>query len=344
MATFQDARDGLDALILEKGARLTPAQKDQYIQEAAKRFSRRLPLIKVAEIIGDGGFDYDLPADFELGFSTITPPVYFPWNPDFQHPDELEPKDWEIFLKPTGKVFRMLTFTIPINQKALIRFTARHNASPVAITDTVEILSGAGTSVATTLFSAAVDVESAKGLRAFVRVASGAGELEVELQSSEDGLSFAPIGIFEPFTAAGDQVELLEKAKVSKKFRLKYTVISGGPFVLEATLERETSTPSFTIPDAVLDAFNLFSAHITARALQSFYAGLSSGTIAGDTSDYEGKSSFWKTNADDWMIDFKREMEQIPKDEETGTPFGSADWDIHFSDGHRMLSHHPRLR
>ena len=69
MATFQDARDGLDALLQDKGARLTTPEKDKHIVEAGRLYSRRRPRVIADEIAGDGGFTYVLPSDYIDGFS-----------------------------------------------------------------------------------------------------------------------------------------------------------------------------------------------------------------------------------------------------------------------------------
>ena len=188
-----------------------------------------------------------------------------------------------------------------------------------------------------------IDVESAKDIQIFLKIAAGSGTLAVEIQASENGVDFFPIGAFDNLIGSGTFAELLDKFKVSKKIRLKYTVSAGGSFTLGATVGREGTAGTFTIKDDHLDAFSYLAASMAAAALQAFYAGTSSSSLNSDVTDYESKATFWKELGAAWKENFEEEMQRITPSEEAAAG-AIGEWDIKGQADYTYQLHNERLR
>lgn len=340
--TFEDARVGLDRLLKDGARNLTPDDKDDHIKHAARIFSRRFPRKLAVETTGDDGFEYDPPAGFVDGFSTITD-IIFPWDPTEQDPDRLEHKDFRLFDGPTGLKIRFITDRPTTTQQFLTVFTAPHTADSEGA-DVIGVLSAAGTVLTGSgITSSSVDVESASDAQVYVQVTGAAGTLlDIIVQASEDNSNFHDIAAFNGITGLGNFLFPLPKEKVSKFIRLKYTT-TGGSFTVEARVVKAGAAGTLTVADHSLDALLFLAAAIASQALADFYSNLIDSQLEGETTDYEGKATFWQANHDKWDARWKEEEAKIGPSR-GATAFAQAEWDIKGSTGFEPLTHPSRLR
>lgn len=344
MPTFQEARDGLDALLKDGKGNLTPDDRDKAIINAARAFSRKFPRILAIATPGDNGFEYDLPAGYVEEFSTIAE-IRFPWDPDEQNPTKLELKDYNVFDGPNGRKLRFIRDTPTVSQEFLTIFTAPHVVDATGNTDTIGTFDAAGAVIAGSNINSGndIDVETAEDVQVFIKVSAAAGTLlDVIIQASSDGVDFADIGAMREITGVGTFVEAVPKAKVSKFIRLKYTT-TGGSFTIEATVVQEISSDNFTIKENHLDAFLYLAASIAAQALANFYSNLVDSQLEGETTDYEGKATFWQNNQKDWETRWVDERDAIAPSK-GATAFATFEWDLRGSTGYSMLTHDERDR
>ncbi len=59
-----DFRTKTRRLMQDEAGKLKTEETDSFILEALSYFSKDYPQIQVADIAGDGGYQYDLPADW----------------------------------------------------------------------------------------------------------------------------------------------------------------------------------------------------------------------------------------------------------------------------------------
>ena len=345
MGSFADARTGVEKYLKDKRVNLSREELDDIIIDAVRRFSRRVP--RRLAVAVDGLDDHDYPIALIPGFVedvSHIKEVFFPYTQSEQDPTRLELKDFELFQRDDGLVLRFKRDSPTTIQKFLVQFTTTHTATATGAPEDISDLSPTGTVLGPGVStSQIIDVESAKDIQIFLKIAAGSGTLAVEIQASENGVDFFPIGAFDNLIGSGTFAELLDKFKVSKKIRLKYTVSAGGSFTLGATVGREGTAGTFTIKDDHLDAFSYLAASMAATALQAFYAGTSSSSLNSDVTDYESKATFWKELGIGWKENFEEEMQRITPSEEAAAG-AIGEWDIKGQADYTYQLHNERLR
>lgn len=343
MATFQDARDGLDALLEDEAGKLQPDKKDRIIKDAARTFQRESPRVIALAVTGDGGFEYPV-ADitgFVDGFSTILD-LYFPWDEDNQDPVPLEPKEYTLFDHPDGTTLRFRGSRPQTSDEFLIVFSAPHTATPDDV-ETTGTLSADGTIVDGTATSTPILTNDARDARIYAKVTDASGaSFVITVQMSDNQEDWYPAGRFNVISATGNFILPLEKKKVSKYMRLSYET-TGGAFTFGTKIEWESDTGSLTIKDHDLDAFAMLCASFAARALGGFYAGLVDSQLSGDTADFESKSAFWDNLADKWIEEWKGKLPKLTKNRKV-RKFGQGSWDLKGTGGWSYLTHDERHR
>ncbi|MCX5888065.1 MAG: hypothetical protein NTY36_01270 [Deltaproteobacteria bacterium] len=146
MSALSDFDAKLVIVIQDKAAMLSAPERQAFLLEAVSRYSQDRPLVAAAQIAGDGGFDYDLPDDWEEGFSDVRQ-VEYPAGQ--QQPEIPDDNDWLLYQTKDGKVLRFLAFSPSATETILLTYTVRHQASgdgttvPAADQDAVVNLAGA---------------------------------------------------------------------------------------------------------------------------------------------------------------------------------------------------------
>jgi hypothetical protein len=146
MPVLSDFDAKLVIVIQDQAAVLSANQRQAFILEAVSRYSQDRPRELAAEIAGDGGYDYDLPDDWEEGFSGGRQ-VEYPAGQ--QQPIILDDNDWMLYQAVAGKKLRFLACTPLANETILFTYTVRHQVTaqactiPAADQDAVVNLAGA---------------------------------------------------------------------------------------------------------------------------------------------------------------------------------------------------------
>lgn len=93
------------------------------VTEALKRYSKHRPYWKVADITGNGGHDYPLPADWSEGLSAAQGIEY----PVGNIPETiLDAADWKLYATPTGKKLRLITSTPKATETFRLVYSTLH--------------------------------------------------------------------------------------------------------------------------------------------------------------------------------------------------------------------------
>ena len=123
MSSIIDYQIKQDALLKDGAAILTQPEKDIFIQAAVKLYSRHRPLERAADLAGNGGFDYPLPAGWIDGFSE---PVSVEYPVGTQQPEMVPMEDLTLYRSPTALMLRFLRFSPAIGQTARLIYTTQH--------------------------------------------------------------------------------------------------------------------------------------------------------------------------------------------------------------------------
>ncbi len=73
---LQELNKKIGRIIQDDADILKGSEIDSFILEALSYYSKDAPYLKVADIAGDGGYQYDLPNDWQEGFSYIANPAH----------------------------------------------------------------------------------------------------------------------------------------------------------------------------------------------------------------------------------------------------------------------------
>jgi hypothetical protein len=124
-------REKVRQLVRDGAEVLDEVDYDFVIGEALKRYSRIKPRGVVAELEGDGGYDYALPAEYDEGFSVVAQ-VEYPAGR--RQPELVDRLDWRVIRTPAGTVLRFLRDTPREGERIWVPFTALHTATDDATT------------------------------------------------------------------------------------------------------------------------------------------------------------------------------------------------------------------
>lgn len=129
--TYAQFKDKVSEIVQDDAGILTVIERDNFIQEAVKIYSRHRPLEVVKDIAGDGTFDYpvstDLPA-WVKGFSMIKSIEY---PADQREPVYVDEGNYLIYEKETGQFIRFLSDRPASTEKIRVSHTALHVLSEV---------------------------------------------------------------------------------------------------------------------------------------------------------------------------------------------------------------------
>lgn len=128
LATF---RADVGKMIRDSAGILQSADLDFAIQEAVKRYSRIRPRVVVADLAGDGSYDYDMPAAFDPDLGQLKEVEYPAGEREKRVVDEL---DWTLYRSPAGLKLRFLAHTPEAGETIRVTFTARHTVDAVSTT------------------------------------------------------------------------------------------------------------------------------------------------------------------------------------------------------------------
>lgn len=112
---------------------LLPDDFNGNILEALKRYTKARPLELVADIVGNAGHDYDLPAGWSQELSTIVSIEYPIGNIPETYVDR---DDHKIYATPTGRKIRLIADKPPVTASFRATFTGLHTEATLPEIDT----------------------------------------------------------------------------------------------------------------------------------------------------------------------------------------------------------------
>ncbi len=122
---------GIQRLVKDGAGVLDGPDYDFYIAEALKRYSKSKPRKPVADIAGDGSYDYDMPSPFDPEFSRVTE---VEWPAGRRVKETVDALDWTLYESPTGTKLRFLSSTPGAGTTIRVTFTAMHTVSESSTT------------------------------------------------------------------------------------------------------------------------------------------------------------------------------------------------------------------
>ena len=103
---------------------ITSAQVDECVLQAVDLWSKYKPQHLIADIAGDGDYDYNLPASFTLGFSQIEK-IEYPLGE--REPSYLDPDDYTVYKTASSTAqIRFYRHTPATGETARVSYTAQH--------------------------------------------------------------------------------------------------------------------------------------------------------------------------------------------------------------------------
>ena len=126
---LDDFQTAVERLVRDGAGVLGPADHDQYLQDAAKRLSRVEPRRVVADVAGDGSYDYTLPDPYDPSFSEVIEVEYPAGQRD---PSIVDRLDWTVYRTPSGPALRFRADTPAVGETIRVTFTALHTIEPDA--------------------------------------------------------------------------------------------------------------------------------------------------------------------------------------------------------------------
>lgn len=105
------------------------------VAKAMDAHSKHRPVLAVQDVAGDGGFDYAVStlSAWVSEFSDIQE-VEYPVDDTVRNVSILEPDDWTIYEKPSGKVLRLLSDKPSAAESMRITYTGRHTCDGTGCT------------------------------------------------------------------------------------------------------------------------------------------------------------------------------------------------------------------
>ncbi len=126
--TLAEIRNQIKLKVQDQAGILADSDIEAIIAAALPQFSKDRPRVRVVDIAGDGGYEYDLPLDWLPGFSAIKTVEY---PADEREPVYLEDDDWVVYQTPDGLKLRFLGDTPAAGLTARITYTTLYQGSVI---------------------------------------------------------------------------------------------------------------------------------------------------------------------------------------------------------------------
>lgn len=133
MSTLTDYQSKINATVQDDAGHLTTTERDLFLQEAVRRYSKDRPQVKTTDITGAGSFNITLPTDWLRDFSSVVS-IWYPYKSTDQTPLYLERSAWIIVETPTAQVLRLLEDTPSTSETLRLTYTVPHTLSATANT------------------------------------------------------------------------------------------------------------------------------------------------------------------------------------------------------------------
>lgn len=131
MATLTDFRRKQEALLQDDAGIITPEEKDLFIAQAVKIYSRHRPKEAAADVPGTGAYEYALPASWVEDVSVLRS-IEYPLGD--QDPTYIPLEDVRLYRAPTGLKWRLTRDTLAVGKTARLTYTILHTVTDTAST------------------------------------------------------------------------------------------------------------------------------------------------------------------------------------------------------------------
>ncbi len=255
---YNDFKEKVSGIVRDDAEKLTPEEKESFIQEAVKIYSRHRPREVVKDITGDGTYDYSIAtylSSWVKGFSTIKSIEY---PADRREPEYIDQKYFIIQAKEDGEYIHFLEDTPAATEKARVTYTALHILASKIINGTFSF--------------SATDNSINRTTGSFITDGIFPGNKITTPSTNNPG----------PFTV---------KSVTALKIIFLETVAT--EIAAAITIEVDMNT----IPESDQDAVCNLAASLCSGALASIYAHASDSTIGADSVDHRSKSQEFSLRA-----------------------------------------------
>jgi len=311
--TYDEYKDKVSEIVQDKAEKLTTIERDNFVQEAVKIYSRHRPREVVKEITGDGGYDYSiathLGAAWVKGFSIIERIEY---PADERDPVYLDEEDFIApFEKSSGQYIRFLNDAPATTETFRVTFTALHTLREAVVT--ISIASPAVVS--------------------WVKHNLVAG----------DTVRFKTTGALPGGISADTTYYVIATGLTANSFRISATL--GGTVINTSGTQSGTHrTDESTIPESDQDALCNLAASLYSGALASAYAHTSDSTIGADSVDHRSKSQEFAARAREQKKSYLNHLGIKDGASETAPASVVKDLDVDYPWGEDRLTHPRKQR
>ena len=245
-------------IVRDQAEKLSAIERDNFIQEAIKIYSKHRPRSVVKDITGDGTYDYLISTNltaYVKGFSIIKKIEY---PADQREPVYIEDEDFIIYEKEAGQYLRFLKDSPKATEKIRVTYTALHLLADKTVSGTFS-------------FSSA-DNSMNRAIGSFIT----------------DGL--IPGNKIFPLSVNNPGPLIINSVAVQK-------VILFETIATEIAAAITIRVEMNTIPESDQDAVGNLAASLCSHALASYYAQTSDSTIGADSVNYRTKSQDYTSRA-----------------------------------------------
>jgi hypothetical protein len=256
--TYAELKEKVSDIVRDDAAKLSIEEKERFIQEAVKIYSKHRPREVVKDITGDGTYDYSILThltSWVKGFSTIKS-IEYPANE--REPSILDTEDFAIYEKEDGQYIRLLEDTPAATETMRVIYTTLHVLSS-------RIVSG-------TFSFSSTDNSINRLTGSFITDGLFVGNKITTPSANNPG----------PFTV---------KSVTALKVIFLETVVT------EIAAAINTQVDANTVPESDQDALCDLAASLCSGALASAYALTSDSTIGADSVDHRSKSQEFSSRA-----------------------------------------------
>jgi hypothetical protein len=310
---YAQFKDRVSEILQDKAEKLSATERDNFIQEAVKIYSKHRPREVIRDISGDG-LTYDFAIATNLtswvkGFSTIKSVEY---PADERTPSYIEEEeDYRIIEKETGQFLRIITYTPSATQKVRVLYTALH-----ILRDAV---------VAISVASPAVISWASHGLKA------------------GDTVRFQTTGALPTGISVDTTYYVISAGLTANAFEISAT--RGGTAINTSGTQSGTHrAEESTIPASDEDALCDLGASLCSGALASIYAHVSDSTISADSVDHRSKAQEFASRAREQRKNYLNHMGIKEGTGEVAPAAVVKDLDVDYPGGSDRLTHPRKTR
>lgn len=327
--TYSQFKSKVSEIVQDDAAKLTTTERDNFIQESLKIYSRHRPREIVKDITGAGTYDYSIAANLAYWSDEFSSIKKIEYPADEREPVYLDDDDYMIIRKEDGLYLRFLNDTPPATEKIRVTYTGLHILNDVLIEDCedawneqivagvtseidlVDFKTGLNSEKLTMADGAAVGILASEmigvdslrdctHLFAWFKSSIALNANDLQFLLSDEALCANPIETLAVVALTANAWTLVQLALANPALDLGLISIGinqrvdKGAFILRIDDVRAVQN---TVPQIHEDALCNLAASLCSGALASAYAQTSDSTITADSVDHMSKSREYAARA-----------------------------------------------